>query len=201
MNTKEDRRVRKTKKALREGLAELLMEKSIQHITVRELTDKADVHRSTFYANFNDIYDLYKQMEDVAIEEISDILSEICTSDAKTFLGVLLRYISDNKQVCRLTLGQNVNSTFFHRISTLLKDVCITCWQREHNLQSTADELAYYAEFFLSGSLGVIGEWVTNNFEQSIEELTLLLADIDYSFGQFIKEKFMPSHPPHTSKY
>ena len=73
-NLKEDRRVRKTKKALREGLAELLVEKSLQNITVRELTDKVDVHRSTFYANFEDIYDLYNQMEDVVIQEISDIL-------------------------------------------------------------------------------------------------------------------------------
>ena len=51
IDIKEDRRVRKTKKALRESLAELLAEKSIQYISVRELTDKADVHRSTFYAN------------------------------------------------------------------------------------------------------------------------------------------------------
>jgi len=56
---KEDRRVRKTKKALREGLAELLTQKSIQKITVRELTDKVDIHRSTFYANYEDIYDLF----------------------------------------------------------------------------------------------------------------------------------------------
>jgi len=44
INNKEDRRVRKTKKSLREGLVELLQEKSIQNITVKELTDRADIH-------------------------------------------------------------------------------------------------------------------------------------------------------------
>ena len=62
IENKEDRRVRKTKKALREGLIELLNEKSIQSITVRELTDKVDIHRSTFYANFKDVYELYNHV-------------------------------------------------------------------------------------------------------------------------------------------
>ena len=82
---KEDRRVRKTKRALREGLADLLAEKSIQKITVRELTDKVDIHRSTFYANFTDIYDLYSQIEDSIIQEISNIFSKNYTVDSKIF--------------------------------------------------------------------------------------------------------------------
>ena len=44
-----DRRVRKTKKILRECLTQLLKEKKIQDITVRELTEMADLNRGTFY--------------------------------------------------------------------------------------------------------------------------------------------------------
>ena len=46
---KEDRRVRKTKKSLRDSLFVLLQEKNISQITVTELTRLADVNRSTFY--------------------------------------------------------------------------------------------------------------------------------------------------------
>ena len=190
MESKDDRRVRKTKKALRESLAELLMEKSIQHVTVRELTDKADVHRSTFYANFKDIYDLYNQTEDFVIQEISEILSAEYNLDAKAFFSVLLQYIFDNKQVCRLILTGNINGIFISRISTLFKDLCIECWKKEHNLKCSDKELVYHAQFFLSGSMGVVGEWVTGNFEYSMEEIMVLLADIDYGFGEFIKSKF-----------
>jgi len=190
IESKEDRRVRKTKKALRESLAELLMEKSIQHITVRELTDKADVHRSTFYANFKDIYDLYNQTEDFVMQEISEILSAEHDLDARAFFAVLLQYIFDNKQVCRLILTGNINGVFINRISTLFKDLCIECWKKEHNLKCSDKELAYYAQFFLSGSMGVVGEWVGGNFEYSMKEVMLLLADIDCGFGAFIKSKF-----------
>ena len=44
-----DRRVRKTKKQLRLALMELLAEKSAKSISVRELTERADINRGTFY--------------------------------------------------------------------------------------------------------------------------------------------------------
>ena len=47
----EDRRVRKTKKQLRGALTQLLLEKDISHITVRDVADLADVNRGTFYAH------------------------------------------------------------------------------------------------------------------------------------------------------
>ncbi|MCL2568898.1 MAG: TetR/AcrR family transcriptional regulator [Oscillospiraceae bacterium] len=188
--TQEDRRVRKTKKALREGLAELLMGKSIQHITVRELTEKADIHRSTFYANFKDIYDLYGQMEDVVIEEVSEILSAEYNLDAKVFFGVLLRYIADNKKVCRLILGENTSGTFFNRISNLFQTSCMACWRSEFHLAERPEEMRPYAQFFLSGSLGIVRAWVVNNFDRPIDELMNLLVEIDANFRTFLKHKF-----------
>ena len=49
MEEKTDRRVRKTKKLLRQGLAKLMENKSINEITVKELVDEVDINRSTFY--------------------------------------------------------------------------------------------------------------------------------------------------------
>jgi len=190
MHRKEDRRVRKTKKALREGLAELLMEKSIQQITVSELTEKADVHRSTFYANFKDMYDLYKQMEDMVIQDISDLLSRAYALDTKEFLSTLFRYINENKKVCRLILGEHASSTFFNRISGLFKDSCVDCWRREFRLTGEPEEMEPYAQFMLSGSLHMVGEWVASDFARPIEELMTMLGEIDACFGQFIKSKF-----------
>ena len=53
---KEDRRVKKTEKALAEALSKLLVDKKIQNITIRELTETADLHRSTFYTHYTDIW-------------------------------------------------------------------------------------------------------------------------------------------------
>ena len=58
----DDRRVRKTKKALRQGLVSLLEKKNLKDVTVRELTDAVDLHRGTFYVHYRDIYELYDRM-------------------------------------------------------------------------------------------------------------------------------------------
>jgi len=187
---KEDRRVRKTKRALREGLAELLTEKSIQKITVTELTDKVDIHRSTFYANYTDIYDLYSQVEDATIKEISDIFSENYTVDSKAFLEILFQYMFENRQVCRMFLGKNVSPTFYSRLIDLLEEAYMVCWRNEYGFTGTAEELEYYVHFHLSGSLAVVGKWVDGNFEYTTEQLVKIFADMDVYFRNFIKNKF-----------
>ena len=44
-----DRRVRKTRLKLNESLMILIKDKNINQITVKELTDLADINRKTFY--------------------------------------------------------------------------------------------------------------------------------------------------------
>ena len=75
-NGADDRRVRKTKKALRQGLVSLLEKKKLKDITVRELTDTVDLHRGTFYVHYRDIYELYEKMWQEAIQEIRDIFRQ-----------------------------------------------------------------------------------------------------------------------------
>lgn len=55
---KEDRRVRRTKKLLSQGLIELMQHKQVKDITVRELAERVDVNRGTFYLYYRDIFDL-----------------------------------------------------------------------------------------------------------------------------------------------
>ena len=47
-----DRRTMKTKNAIFTALAELMTEKELRHITVQDISDKADIHRVTFYKHF-----------------------------------------------------------------------------------------------------------------------------------------------------
>ena len=70
-----DRRVRKTKKQLRLALMELLAEKSAKSISVRELTERADINRGTFYIHYRDVGDLLQRLED----EMADRLTALWT--------------------------------------------------------------------------------------------------------------------------
>ena len=70
VNIHEDRRIKKTKKALRKSLFKLLEEKNISQITVTELALAADINRSTFYIYYDDVYDMMDKIQ----EEIYSIL-------------------------------------------------------------------------------------------------------------------------------
>ena len=75
MNEKKDSaRVRMTKQLLRRAFTQLLLEKPIQNITVRELCEKAQVNRGTFYLHYKDIYDLMESIETQMTQELGDVL-------------------------------------------------------------------------------------------------------------------------------
>ena len=71
-----DRRVRKTKRQLRLALMQLMSEKNVKDISVRELAAIADINRGTFYIHYKDVYDLLSQLE----EEMAQGLIKVCRS-------------------------------------------------------------------------------------------------------------------------
>ena len=71
-----DRRIRKTRAALKGALANLMLVKQVKDISVRELTDLADVNRGTFYLHYKDVFDLLEKTEDDILEEFKETLNE-----------------------------------------------------------------------------------------------------------------------------
>lgn len=70
----EDRRIRKTKEAIKYALIDLLKHKTLEKITIKDITESADINRGTFYLHYLDKYDLLEQIEDEYIERLSQSL-------------------------------------------------------------------------------------------------------------------------------
>ena len=66
----EDRRIQKTTNLLREALVSLIAEKPFDSIVVKEILDRANVGRSTFYMHFRD-------KDDLLISGIHDLLGPV----------------------------------------------------------------------------------------------------------------------------
>ena len=79
MNSKgeENRSVRLTRKRLSDALITLLMQKPVREITVRELTELANVSRGTFYFHYTDIYDLMDHVEREQIHTLELLMDDI----------------------------------------------------------------------------------------------------------------------------
>lgn len=77
---KVDRRVRKTKARLTEVLLTLMKEKEVKDISVKELSDLADINRGTFYLHYRDVYDMLDSVEDELFCQFSEILNRDFTA-------------------------------------------------------------------------------------------------------------------------
>ena len=72
-----DYRVRVTKMLIRKEFTQLLKEKPVQSITVRELCERTGINRSTFYNHYQDVYDLLEQIENEMLGELNEHLKSI----------------------------------------------------------------------------------------------------------------------------
>jgi AcrR family transcriptional regulator len=100
-----DRRVGKTRKALKEALTDLILEKGYEAVTVQEVIDRADVGRSTFYAHFVDKDDLL--MAILADLEVPGPDSSQWTADDPAFGWTLelFRHFGSGKRLFKAVAG------------------------------------------------------------------------------------------------
>jgi len=69
-----DRRKKKTQKAIRKVMLELLDEKNIEAISILDITNQADINRGTFYLHYVDKYDMLEKFENELFSKIEEIL-------------------------------------------------------------------------------------------------------------------------------
>ena len=71
-----DRRIRKTQHSLQEAFIQLVMEKELNQITIKELCARADINKSTFYLHYRDIYDLASSLKGKLLDDTYAIIAE-----------------------------------------------------------------------------------------------------------------------------
>lgn len=175
----ENRSVRNTKRRLKEGLLHLLEEKSINQITVRELTELVDVNRGTFYFHYTDIFDMLHQIEDDYFEQFSQVLNkEILTGrEDIPFIRDIFAFIKDNEKMTRILLGKNTDIEFVVKLKRLLLDRCILFWKQSMD-KADDNELLLYSAFIVAGCVGVIKKWLDDGLKETPEEIARLAGTI-----------------------
>lgn len=79
-----DKRIVRTRKAIRRALIELAEEKSVEKITVKELCDKAEISKPAFYSHYGNLYDVIGEIENEVISQMLERLKESRRDDLFT---------------------------------------------------------------------------------------------------------------------
>lgn len=167
-----DRRVRRTKAMLRQGLMQLMETKDIKDISVKELSDLADINRGTFYLHYADVYDMLTQLENELFVEFYDIIDRTLTPDSAihspaTPLCEIFSFLERHRDVARVMMGPHGDLAFVNRLKALVQE------RIDDILSSrrTACDSCYIEAFAVSGCIGVIQTWLNQPEPPSSEAM------------------------------
>lgn len=174
---KTDRRVRRTQKMLRAALVELMKEKRVQEITVREISELADFNRGTFYLHYKDVFDMVDRIEEELIEELERLLEQFMPQEEGESVVPMLRrifeFLKDNADIGRVLLGPNGDLSFVSRVKVLVRNRMLTIWPKIAKTTDTA-YLDYFASYIVSGFVGLFEAWLAHDMKESPQEMAEL---------------------------
>lgn len=174
-----DRRVKRTKKALRDALLTLLNEKTINEITVTELTSLADVNRATFYFYYTDLIDMLQQIQNEAYEAFTAVVKkasvEVSTIDGFTeYSERLLTFCQENEELVRFIINNDVNS----RLYSYIKQLMLVNIPNTKEVFSDDNPAKYLSNFVITAMIGICIDWLDDGMKVSPHDLAKLCANV-----------------------
>ncbi len=187
-----DRRVKRTKKLLRDSLFTLLQTKSINEITVTELTEIADINRATFYFYYTDIMDMLDQIQDESYELFEEVLigteEYINSTEAFTsYIENILLFCKQNPSVARFVITREFNNNkVLKKIKKLLaKKVPVA---KENYAQD--DPRRFVLNFALNALTGTVVDWMDDGMVIPPDVMAEFIANMYISGSIHAKAKF-----------
>ena len=174
MAQNDERRVRKTKKAMQDALAGLLLEKPLKNISVREIAEIADINRGTFYLHYRDVYDMVEQLQSEFFERFNVIFDnyepEKRTDNIFPVIAAVFQLLAENADFARVLLGKNGDAAFLDKLKNLLREKCFVNAQKLLNIKND-EEFYYFFHYITSGCVGIFDAWLNGGMKETPLEM------------------------------
>lgn len=169
-----DRRVRKTRQMLRQCLAQLLKEKQIQDISVKEISEMADINRGTFYLHYRDVFDLLASIENDMFTEFNNILDRHKVTELdghpKSLLTEIFAFVKENSDMTAILIGKNGDINFLNQLKSVFREKIMKPWAAGMRRQEMKEFECFYS-YVIGGCIGMLDNWFDNNLNESPESL------------------------------
>ena len=178
--SQESQRVLETKERIRNAFFDLYAEKKVDRISIKEITDKAELNRGTFYVYYKDIYDLLEKTEDELVAELlvklRDLIPRLLREENIDPFLPPLEFYQRYSKFLKALLGANGDSNFIHKMKAILKRTLKELMRNEQIPE--VENMEYVMEFISSGQIGIISHWLTNDMSLPINELGEMIKKI-----------------------
>lgn len=192
-----DRRILKTRSVIKESLTSLMKEKPFDKITIKDLTEKANINRATFYLHYMDKYDLLEQNQNDILNEIREVLADAFKSfntqslpiqDINTIIPLLscvYECIGKNSEFVKVLLIGNGDLNFHLKFKSLIEELI-----KKIAIIKTADAfcipIKYLIETATSIHIGIISKWLEDGMIETPYELACITSNIIFSVSNSV---------------
>jgi AcrR family transcriptional regulator len=182
-----DRRILRTKRMIRDALTILMEEKGFEGITVRDLTEQADINRGTFYLHYHDKYDLLEQSEEEVLNGIEKLISDLDPKEALKFneqdeplpfIVKLFEHFLANSSFMKVVLGPRGDASFQVKIKELIKKTFLRNLKTNKKNEEMLVPVEFLIAYVSSAHLGVIQHWLKSGMVESPSEMATILSRI-----------------------
>ena len=167
MNTKNNKRRQATRKSIEKVFIELLQKKEITQITVSNICKITGYNRSTFYANYIDIYDLADKIREKLETEINELYGNDNFNNIGTDYLKLFKHIKDN---------QIFYNTYF-KLGYDSKHTVDLGYLTQENMLFPKEHMKYHIEFHKSGLNTILKLWLSSGCRETPETMVKILQD------------------------
>ena len=162
MNTKNNRRRRASIERIEKAFIELLQTKELNEITVSQICKNSGLNRSTFYANYADVYELAEKIKENLEEEVKQLYEEERANEfnSNDYLK-LFRHIQSNQLFYRTYFKLGYDSK--HQIELYDTQQAREYFDNKH--------INYHIEFFKNGFNAIVKLWLEGGCKETPEEM------------------------------
>ncbi len=181
---KEDRRIARTKKAIKEAFALLLSQKDINEITIKDIADTADINRKTFYSYYAGIYELVDEIENDITRSFEEAIKNEDMRDFFKNPHKVLKHLdqiaSSNRDFYGNLLQMKNPSHLNSKILGIIKP------RLEHDFMADfpnrdPEKVAIVIDYIFSGVLEVFRRWITVERKMPLAELEETIEKITFT--------------------
>lgn len=151
----QDRRVQRTQTLLAQALIDLTLERGYEEVTIRDITERAEVGYATFFRHYHDKDALLAEVLDVVLAEIADLLSpESLAADSQAVGVIVFRYVQAHTELVRVLLGSRLV------LQRLIAVVTARIAADHAPRPDSVVPLAVAAHHYVSATIALIGWWL-----------------------------------------
>jgi len=169
-----DRRVIKTKRAIKNAFAKLLSQKDINDITISDIAAEADINRKTFYNYYAGVHEVIDEIENDVVSHFDAALTEI---DFKNSLNrpnlifeKLTNIINADMDFFGYLLSMNSNVSLSSKITDMLTGKVKTLIMQYVDVDEVHVDIML--EFMISGMVAVYRRWFNSDRSEPVEEIS-----------------------------